>query len=56
MVRDPNKPVVRIYNVPPETFESDDDDDEEEDGDDKDGGNEGEGDYDGYGSDGADDR
>ncbi len=28
LVKDPNKPVIRLYKVPDNTFESDDDDDE----------------------------
>eukprot|EP00588_Corethron_pennatum_P015549 CAMPEP_0194266726 /NCGR_PEP_ID=MMETSP0169-20130528/1538_1 /TAXON_ID=218684 /ORGANISM="Corethron pennatum, Strain L29A3" /LENGTH=638 /DNA_ID=CAMNT_0039007481 /DNA_START=55 /DNA_END=1971 /DNA_ORIENTATION=- len=30
LMRDPNRPVVRIYSVPPGTFEDDDDSDEED--------------------------
>ena len=37
LMKDPNKPVVRIYSVPDSTFEEDDDDDEEE-GEDEEGG------------------
>lgn len=37
IMKDPNKPVVRIYNIPDNTFESDeDDDDDDDDGDDED--------------------
>lgn len=31
IVRDPNKPVIRLYDIPDSTFESDDDEEEEED-------------------------
>lgn len=30
IMRDPNKPVVRIYSVPPNTFEEEESEDEEE--------------------------
>lgn len=29
--QDPNKQVVRVYNVPPDTFESDDDEEDDDD-------------------------
>mmetsp|Transcript_34461 Transcript_34461/g.50536 ORF Transcript_34461/g.50536 Transcript_34461/m.50536 type:complete len:585 (+) Transcript_34461:103-1857(+) len=38
LMRDPNKPILRIYAVPPGTFEEDDDDEEEEE-EEKEGGN-----------------
>jgi len=47
MIKDPNKAIVRIYNVPPDTFESDDDDDDEDEDDDGKGGGDQGGDYDG---------
>ncbi|CAN0001357.1 unnamed protein product, partial [Sphacelaria rigidula] len=31
MMKDPNKQVVRVYNVPPDTFESDDDEEDDDD-------------------------
>ena len=31
IVKDPNKPVLRIYSVPPNTFEDDEDEEDEED-------------------------
>merc|ERR1719423_52758 len=31
IMKDPNKPVIRIYDIPDDTFESDDDDDDDED-------------------------
>merc|ERR1719423_310430 len=30
IMKDPNKPVIRIYDIPDDTFESDDDDDDDE--------------------------
>ena len=36
IMKDPNKPIVRIYSVPAETFEDEDEEDEEE-GEDEDG-------------------
>ena len=30
IVKDPNKPILRIYSVPPHTFEDEEEDDEEE--------------------------
>jgi len=36
LMKDPNKPVVRIYSVPDSTFEEDDEDEEE--GEDEEGG------------------
>merc|ERR1719193_932695 len=30
IMKDPNKPVIRIYDIPDDTFESDDDEEEEE--------------------------
>lgn len=32
IVKDPNKPVIRLYDIPDNTFESDDDSDEEDEG------------------------
>ena len=32
IVKDPNKPVIRLYNIPDNTFESEEDTDEEPDG------------------------
>lgn len=32
IIKDPNKPIMRIYNVPSDAFESDDDEDDDEDG------------------------
>lgn len=37
IVKDPNKPVMRIYSIPQNTFESDDDDDETSDEDEDEG-------------------
>merc|ERR1719423_330903 len=34
IMKDPNKPVIRIYDIPDDTFESDDDDDEDDEDDD----------------------
>lgn len=34
IMKDPNKPVMRIYDIPDDTFESEDDDDDEDDEDD----------------------
>merc|ERR1719423_409908 len=31
IMKDPNKPMIRIYDIPDDTFESDDDDDDDED-------------------------
>jgi len=31
IMKDPNKPVIRIYDIPDDTFESDDDDDDDDD-------------------------
>ena len=31
IVKDPNKPVIRLYDIPDSTFESDEESDEEED-------------------------
>ena len=31
ILKDPNKPIMRLYSVPPDAFESEDDDDEEDD-------------------------
>jgi translation initiation factor 3 subunit D len=32
IVKDPNKPVLRLYDIPDNTFESDEDSDEDDDG------------------------
>lgn len=32
LMRDPNKATLRLFKVPPNTFEEDDDEDEEEEG------------------------
>ena len=32
IVKDPNKPVIRLYNIPDNTFESEDDSDDDDDG------------------------
>merc|ERR1712212_564177 len=34
IMKDPNKPVIRIYDIPDDTFESDDDDEDDDDDDD----------------------
>lgn len=34
IMKDPNKPTIRIYKIPASTFESDDDEEEEDEGDD----------------------
>jgi len=36
IMKDPNKPVIRIYDIPDDTFESDDDDEDDDDEDDED--------------------
>merc|ERR1712002_761783 len=35
IMKDPNKPVIRIYDIPDDTFESDDDDEDDDDDDDE---------------------
>jgi len=35
IMKDPNKPVIRIYDIPDDTFESDDDDDDDDEDDDE---------------------
>merc|ERR1712212_1386808 len=36
IMKDPNKPVIRIYDIPDDTFESDDDDEDDDDDDEED--------------------
>ena len=38
IVKDPNKPVMRIYSIPQDTFENESDDDDDDDSDDADDG------------------
>jgi len=33
IMKDPNKPVIRLYDIPDNTFETEDDDDDDDDGD-----------------------